>query len=59
MKKPKNKKFVKTPDGEKIKLVKGKIRYEDRNKIIPGIPGVKKLREDIKKLKAYKVNKTQ
>ncbi|MBA7494844.1 hypothetical protein ES702_05421 [subsurface metagenome] len=51
-----HKKFVKIPDGEKVKLVRGKVRYKDRDKVIPGVPGVKKLREDIKKLKPMKIN---
>jgi hypothetical protein len=50
-------KFVNTPKGKKVKLDKyGKIKYKDRAKVIPGIEGVKKLREVIKKLKPIKIN---
>ncbi len=49
-------KFVKNAEGEKIKLDKyGRISYHDRVKVIPGGSGIKKLREDISKLKAIKI----
>ena len=52
----KMKKFVVLPDGEKVKLYKGKIRFKDRAKVIPGGDGVKKLREDIKRLRLIKID---
>ncbi len=51
-------KFITARDGEKIKLDKyGKISYRDRIKVIPGFPGTKKLREELKKLKVEKPKK--
>jgi hypothetical protein len=52
----KSKKYAILPDGEKVKLYKGKIRFKDRQKVIPGFSGVKKLREDIKRLKPIKID---
>jgi hypothetical protein len=50
------KRFITLENGEKIKLDKNnRISYKDRAKVISGIPGVKKLREDIKKLKPEKI----
>ncbi len=51
-----NKRFIVLQDGEKVNLYKGKIKLKDKIKVIPGVPGVKKLREDIKKLKPIKIN---
>ena len=51
------KKLMTLRDGDNVNLDKyGKVSYRNRFRVIPGIPGIKKLRKDIKSLKPLRMD---